>query len=335
MSLPHSDRFSKLAGAFLVAAAALSLSTVASAQTVYTETFPASTGPGVPYVPGETLSDQGGWTTNDEGTGGTYTYSGNTGGFIGQSDGVNVIPNVSTSSTDEVGFLGGAYGKAVAPGRSDVTLTHTLPASTAQTVNFSTDFLVTGPTTTNANHDTFGFAFTGGATNSTLFSVNFSLQTTTSGTTTTVNPDSDNITYTAGGTTTTTPYAISLLTQRYKLTVNVNVTVGTFSAFYQAEDQNGALTGAQATLVSGATYALAGTGNVTGYGALWSLTSTSTTGANNPMTAGTNNTAYINAGTNALYFDNVLVSVPEPSTYAMLGVGVLGLAFAARRARAA
>ena len=97
------------------------------------------------------------------------------------------------------------------------------------------------------------------------------------------------------------------------------------------------MTGDQATLVSGATYAAAGTGNVTGYSALWNLTAnnaaTNTTPANNLATAGTNNLAYNSAGTNALYFDNVLVSVPEPSTYAMVAVAILGLTMIARRAR--
>lgn len=330
MRLNLSTHPSKVATASLFALATLAVTSAGFAQLypVYSENFNST----ATYTLGDTLSDQSGWTTNDEGTGGTYSYPGSTAGIIGQSDGINLVPNVSTAPGDYVGFIGGAYGKAVAPGRSNVTLNHSLPTNNAQTVSFSTDFLVTAPTASNPVHDGFGFSLTGTG-GASLFSINFAVRNDNSAA-------SDNVTYTVGATTTTSPYAISLLTQRYKLTINANVASGTFSAFLQAEDATGALTaGSLVTIASNQTYALAGAGNIAGYAALWNLTNsnpaTDTTLANNPATAGTNNRAYSNAGTNALYFDNVFVSVPEPSTYAMLGLGALGLIFMARRVRLA
>ena len=337
--------------ASLIALATVSLATVSSAQTqIYNEPFTPgdyTTPAAGTYSDGQTLSDQNGWTTNDHYTGGYYTAPGGYPyGVIGQSDGVDSISNVSTSSSDYVGYLGGYEGYG-SPGTTSVTLNQSLPGASGATTNltYSSDFLVGAPATTgNTAHDNFGIALTtgipvanpvtGSVTVTPAISIGFILSTT--------NPTAtnDNITYSTATGTTTSAFAITL-SARYKLTISVNIMMHTYSAFYQGENTDGTLipydpvtgTGGQATIVSNASYTAAG--GITGYDVNWQLQNTTGTLANNLGSAGLNNTAYTNRGSNALFFDNVLVTVPEPSIYAMIALGALGLGVAVRRSRVA
>lgn len=328
----HSFRSSsKAVTASLIALATLSLGAVASAQIpypVYSENF--STG----YSIGDALSDNINWGTNDRYTGGRYTYNVNQTGVIGQSDFVGYQANLSLTASDYVGFLGGGFGQQIAPGvaatTGPVTVSRALPTASATNVVFSTDYQVTNPNGAFPSHDSFAFALTGASGN--LISINFVPNSTNS-------TSIDNITYTNAAGVASAPVAgmnLGSLT-RYRLTVSVNVTAGTFGATYQAENiTTGALTGVVGTLApTGTAY---GTGAITGLAVTWTLADKTTgvlasnlgLGANQ---SGTNNFAHTNAGINALYFDNILVTVPEPSTYAMVVLGVIGLAVMIRRSR--
>ncbi len=314
---------SKAVTASLFTLAALSLAGTASAQTypVYSESFSSG------YVANAQLDTQGGWLSNDSYTGGQYTYGVTQSGDIGSSDFVGAVPNFSVNNADYAGFLGGeAQGTVPGVGATGgpVTLTHTLPTAGAQTVAFSTDFVVTsnsfyGP------HDSFAINLTGTA--GRQIGINFVVPTNNSTT-------ADNVTYSTGaaGAQSAALGSIPLGTQRYKLTINVNVAGGTFGATLTPESNTGTLNGSVISLVpNGTTY---GTGDITGFGYAWTLADqTSVAPANNPTTAGTNALAHTDPGSGGIYFDNIIVSIPEPSTYALLGLGAMGLVVAVRRSR--
>ena len=312
----------------LLGVTAVSLVSSSQAQVVYSENFNA----GYDYT--ASLSDQNGWATNDTFTGATYSANGNT-ADVGQSDGVNVVSGASLSNGDRLGILGGVYNPTVAvPGNNAVTLSHGFNLGTSPTASINLDFIVTQSVAPNGNHDAFGFTLrntAGGA----LFSIDFSRLVNTNDPRYTT---FDNIGYTSGSTTPVVSAYAFQLGLRYHLTVTLNgrgTNNQTFSAsFYNQDNSTGAQNGGVFSIANNVAY----TGTVGNLAASWNLFSNNTAAANGTATGfnsqGTNNTAYISPGSNALFFDNIVVAVPEPSTYALLGLGVAGLVVGLRTRRA-
>ena len=280
------------------------------------------------------LSGQDGWDSTDDSTGATYTYPGSTASnaarFIGQSDGVTSVATYRTGVNDQQAFVGGdnVNGGAL-PGSGTVFTYHPTGLPTTSNLAFNSDFVVTRPAVDANNnatdaHDQFGFSFLNTA-NTALFNINFQLAGNSS---TTV----DNVSYNVGGNpAAATPTSSLTLNSRYRLTVNVNVAASTFSASITAESLMGSTAGQTAqTVATNVPF----TGSVGEFAAYWKLANLTTAAANGgTITAGGNNTAYTLAGSNLMLIDNVSSAVPEPSSYAMLGAGLLGLAAFARSRR--
>ena len=268
------------------------------------------------YTASQSLSGQQGWTSDDLYTGASYN-PGTGAREIGQSENVESNTGYATSTSDLQPYVGGAVntapgttGNGAVPGHPTTYVYNPFSLGTARAMQFDVDFAVSQPGT--RAHDSFGFTFqNGGATN--LFSVNF---VPTSGNLTT----NDNISITAGGVT-AAPVASFTLGSRYHLTVNVNITAGTFAATIQPETATGTLTPKPAAF----------TGTITDVAATWTLANTTATAAT--TAGGTNSTAYAGAGSNSLLFDNYAVTVPEPSTYVLFGSGAAALALGWRRRR--
>ncbi len=307
--------------ASLIGAGMLTIAAGASAQQVaYSTNFESG------YVYGQNLSDQNGWTTNDESTGATYN-----GADIGNSDDVGFVNGFSTTTSDHVGFVGGAFAPVYAySGSGQVYLGHGFNTNGAATFAFNADYGVTASSGSFATRDSFGFTFRT-ASNGTatvpvnVFSVNFVPANTST--------SFDNISITSGATTigTTTVNTSFQLGFRYHLTVNVNVIASTFSASIYAETAGGAQMGAVFPIATNVGF----TGTITDIAATWNLANTASVApANGGTLTGTNNVAFTSPGSNVLLFDNFAVTVPEPSTYAMLALGAFGL-LAVRRARRA
>lgn len=280
------------------------------------------------FTAGSTLSDIGGWTTNDEDTGQTYN-----GQSIGQSDDTQGATGYTSGTGDYAALLGGVFNTPAAgstlPGHSTVTLTHSANLPATGVAEFDTDYVVSVPGTIHTGHDSFGFVFQNNTLNpitstnitTNLFSVNF-VPTSTNST------SLDNITVTSAAGT-SAGLASFTLGKRYKLTVGVNLTLHTFSVGFTAETNTGAIVpGTLPTMI--ATNMLY-TGTLTDIGATWVLAAPTTSAAGNGGTPG--GTAFTSGGDNTILFDNFSVmNVPEPSTYALVG-GALALMMVAVKRR--
>ena len=260
-----------------------------------------------PATPTDPLDGQNNWGTNDPTQTGTYGTSTQ---LIGRSDFVGG----TGFFTGQTGALGGIYrttsptGAApdVVPSTASggiVTLYHAVSVGAgAPFVALNTDFAVTAPGANGfATHDTFSFSL-----QSTTFAslININFQPSTS------NPTGqDEISYTVGGITTTTGNLITL-NGSYHLALTVTAATKTFTATI-SQSGGGTSTSFSGSLAT-ASIAPSAVGEVV---ALWNL-------ANKTATSG----AYQSAGDNSLIFDNLAVTVPEPSTYAMMALGLVGLA---------
>lgn len=325
--------------AVLLPAAALTLSSLpAQAQNYYTTDFSnvetgSSTTNYTPtaYVnggnnsPTDPLAGQNAWASNDgtvtSGTRGSSaqlvgnsnylgpvgmffggTFAGALGGVYRVAGGTAGTPDVVPSATNASGGVISLY--------HPINLT---PA--AATFALNVDFFVAAPgvsstTSTFKNHDTFSFTLGNGTI--TLASINFVPATTADPAT------NDAVTVTgATGQTATTNYGIVLNSQYHLSLFVTNTATGAFTLQLQGQQD-----AAPVTVYSGLLGPVNGT-TISQAGVLWNLAD---------KTVGTNN-GFQGAGDNYIAFDNFLLGVPEPSTYAMMAVGAAGLARALRLRR--
>ncbi len=256
-------------------------------------------------TPTDPLDGQNGWGTNDAtqtGTPGTSTQ------LVGRSNFVGAL-TPTAYFTAQNGVLGGVYRTTAGSGPAPdvvpstttgglISLFHavTIP-TTATFVALDVDFAVTTPNAF-TNRDTFGFSLSNAAGVS-LVSFNFAPSTTPT--------TRDNISFTTNGTNFTASNQI-ILNGNYHLALNINTTTGSMVATINNATFAGTVTGAR---------------GITQVAATWSVGDRTTVA----------NGGYQNADDNYLVFDNLAVSVPEPSTYAMMALGVAGMVGALRLRR--
>ena len=286
-------------GAALVAAV-LSFSPLAHGQG-YSTTFDG-------YTTGS-LSGQNGWDTNDPYVGTDTT--GAPGSEIGQSDFVGIITGYSSTATDDWAYLGGLDRSSVVPGHSTVYVYNNFaatPLTGLSSYAFNVDMSVYPGGSPYTTLDQFAWTF-GTAATPNLFSVNF-----------VPNSNSvDAVRYSVnGGGLVTTGNGI-VTNSIYHLTVNVNVVAKTFSISVTPTG------GTALTLASNISLGTIDASTVTQVAATWTLANTAADASG----------GYSGAGSNSLIFNNYSVgAVPEPSTWALVGIGGLLLLAVRRRVRA-
>jgi hypothetical protein len=272
----------------------------------YTTTFDPSEG----YQANYTLSDQLGWVTNDESTGATIPGNANIG--IGQSDFVGILGGYSASGSDYWGLLGGGERPYAVPGTSPVYLDHPFNVAGSASYNFNVQFSISSSATPYPNNDSFAWSF-GTASNPTLFSIDYAPTTVViGGISTTV----DSVRYSVNGVQTPTGEAITQNTS-FQLSVAVNVTGKSFGF-----SMTPTVAGASLPIVeNGISLGTLDPSTVTQVAATWILSNT----------AADANGGLENGGSNSLLFNNYSVTVPEPSTWVMLGLGTVALLVMIRR----
>ena len=268
-------------------------------------------------VSGQDLVGQGGWVGNDDPSvqeGGSQTYHGGLNsvttngatnpvgsGLAGQLSGQQVIP------------AGNGTNYTVLPGQASVYVAHPVTLSTAaksNIVSLNTDFDVS----TSSNSFTSGYGFSlQNSSFANLLAIQFIRDPST-----TNNPNGntqDIVQYQIGsGTAVTSPTnAAVLLNHNYHLTIAVNMSNNTFSATL-----GGVLIIPSVSL---------GTTNATTTAEIAALQ------FENGTAIGDGNGGVTNGGQDTLTFDNIALTVPEPSTYAAMAVGALALVGAMRLRR--
>lgn len=293
-------------GAAAFFAASLALTGAAFGQS-YSTTFDEGT-----YTARGSLSGQNGWDTNDAARASTAED-------VGQSDYVGPITYQTGSNTGKFsgyqGALGGLYHGTTAPtnttaselpGSPIVYLFHAFSPGNASSYALNTDLDISySATSASPTRDAFGFNFqTSGLGN--LFSLNFT-------------PDASNasqmvIGYTVNGVQTIPANASAILYNSvYHLQISVNVAAKSLTASF---------TGTNSFTLSNISLASINPAAVQQVATTWTLTNTSGVDANG---------GYTNAGSNAIIFDNFALTVPEPSTWAMFGLGATALVIFLRR----
>ena len=222
---------------------------------------------------------------------------------LNQSDYVGIIGGYSTSATDYWAGIGGFQQPATSPGNPSPSLFRPYTLATASVYAFNVDFGVSSSQTPFDTQDAFGWSFQNAA-GTKIFSLNID-PTATAGV--------DAVRFQAGmAAEVPTGQGIGL-NAKYHLTVSVNITAGTISA---------SLT----PLAGGATIPLITNNTSVNSAALASVTQTAATWTL---------TTPASPGSNGMFFNNYVVTIPEPSTYAMLFAGAgLMLVVICRRTRA-
>ena len=224
-------------------------------------------------------------------------------------DSAGVIPGFSLTGTDQAVEFGG-FNSSFPPTTSPAYLSHPFTPA-AGGLAFDVDFIVGASATPALQNNTFAFTFRGATGN--VFSIDFVPQTG-------ANANSvDAIRYTsyttaqtasgAAGTQTSTGQGIGL-GLRYHLALSVSNASSSMEFAITPEDANTGLANGT-PMTFNVALANAGVG-VTSFAATY-------------ITA-----PGASPGNNSIFFDNI-TAVPEPSTYAMLGLGLVGVAVRFRR----
>ena len=307
----HYQHALKIAGQGTFLAALLGFGSLAHGQG-YSTVFSPANG----YSRNTTLSGQEGWDTNDPDNGLQAPTSSvnDSGSEIGQTDEVVNQNPPGTTSTDYYAANGGLLQGNYIPGQGTVQLFHAANVQGAASFTVNSDAFLTSSQVTGAftAADTFGYSFLN-ASGVSLFGVNFVPLTTP--TALAPNGATDSIFYTVNGVRSTVQSGVLALNGYFHISVAVVGGATPTLSFTVTES------GAAVATVTGVALTAADATTVANVGTTWTLSN---------QTADANG-GYEGAGSNTLYFKNLAVVVPEPSTYAMLGLGALGLALRFRR----
>ena len=299
----------KIASLFAFAAFSLVVGATAHGQVLYGTTFDGTTtspyNDASSYAQGNDLVNQGNWTGNDDPSlqeGPPTTYHGGLNSVVAGSFGANATAsgNAGNLEGEIIPADPNSGGYTDYPGQTSVFVAHPLvlsPAANAAGYALNTDFNISAPLTTSVASG-YGFGFLN-ASNANVVSVLFIRDPSDS--------TKDNVEYRIGTGAIVNPgNAAVTIGKNYHLTLSVNVANNTFS-----------IAAGGLTVVPSTSLGTAGAGSsVTQVGALQFITGTATPDGNG---------GYMGAGDDQITFDNFTVTVPEPSTYAIMGLGLFGL----------